>query len=89
VTGIRGTVHDVSRGGVCMVVDEPVEWGVRYALVLRNAVDGSTQEVEAEAVWRSGDCTGFRWVELTPEQDRWLLNCFQAWLRSVARPSGH
>ena len=89
VTGVRGTVHDVSRGGVCLVLEEPVEWGVRYALVLRNAVDGSTQEVEAEAVWRSGDCTGFRWVELTPEQDRWLLHCFRAWLRSVASPLGH
>ena len=86
VSGIRGTVHDVSRGGVCLVLEEPVEHGSRFSLVLRNALDDSTQEVEAEVVWHVGDCTGFRWVELTPEQDLWLLNCFQAWLRALGAP---
>ena len=86
VSGIRGTVHDVSRGGVCLVLEEPVECGERYPLVLRNALDDSTQEVEAEVVWHADNCTGFRWVELTPEQDLWLLNCFQAWLRALSAP---
>ncbi len=84
VTGIRGTVHDVSRGGICLVLEEPAECGSRHTLVLRNALDATSQRVEAEAVWHSGDCTGFRWVELTPEQDLWLLNCFRAWLRALA-----
>ena len=80
VSGLDALVHDVSRAGVCLQVYQAVQPGTRFALVLTDALSGSSQRMEAEAVWWAGDRAGFRWVGLTPEQDRWLLRCFQSWL---------
>jgi hypothetical protein len=80
VTGLRATVHDISRTGISLNVAEPVATGRRYRLVLRDALDFSEQPMEAEAVWCSGERAGFRWVDLNPEQDGWLRRHFQSWL---------
>ena len=80
VTGLRATVHDVSRTGISLNVVEPVAYGTRYRLVLRDALDFSELAMDAEAVWCSGERAGFRWVDMTPEQDDWLRRRFQSWL---------
>jgi hypothetical protein len=87
ISGLRGTVHDVSRAGISLVLEEPVAPGTRCRLVLRDALDLTTQEMEAEAIWCVGGRAGFRWVGLTREQDDWLLRHFQAWLAACAGAS--
>lgn len=83
VAGVSGTVQDISRAGICLQVDAPVLPGQRCHLTLTCEVDGCSQEMDAEGVWYNGVHAGFRWIALTPEQDRWLLGRFQAWLRGL------
>ena len=83
VAGLRATVHDVSRTGIALRVQERIPPGQRVLLVLTDIMDGSRQEIQAEAVWSTGDRAGFQWVDLTPQQDRWLLQRFQIWLAAA------
>jgi hypothetical protein len=59
---------------------QPLSAGQRLRLVLTDALDDSRQEMIAEAIWCAGRKAGLRWVDMTQEQDRWLLSRFKAWL---------
>lgn len=83
LTGLRATVYDVSRNGLCVHALVPVEHGQHYHLLLRDDLDSSTCEIDAEVVWHTEGRAGLRWVGLTNEQDRWLLRRFQAWLGAL------
>ncbi len=87
VLGLRATVHDVSRAGICLSMAELPEQGSRVRLTLLDAQDDSSLQVDAEVVWCADGRAGFRWVDLTPEQDRWLLRHFQRWLAARAGAS--
>lgn len=80
VFGLRATVQDISRGGVCLAVHGTLPREKPYLLVLRDTLDGSLQEMEAEVVWCRDGHAGLRWTALTTEQDDWLARRFSAWL---------
>jgi hypothetical protein len=81
VSGVWATVCDISQGGICLRLKERLEPGARYELILTDGLNSHTQEVGAEVVWCGGGRAGLRWVGLEPEQQRWLNQRFQAWLR--------
>ena len=83
VEGMAACVHDISRGGICLLMQQPVELGERYPLILVDALSHGSQNILGEVVWRSGDHAGLRWVDLTPDQDHWLLQRFQSWLAAM------
>lgn len=83
VRGLRATVHDISRSGISLVLDETVEVGDRCRLGLEDAMDGSVQEIEAEVVWCRERRAGLAWVSLSSEQDRWLFHRFLAWASAL------
>ncbi|HEU4753238.1 MAG TPA: PilZ domain-containing protein [Armatimonadota bacterium] len=83
VSGVPATVHDISRHGICLIVDAPLAEGERHRLRLTDALDESSRTMDAEVVWNSGNRAGLRWVDPTPGDDQWLLERFQTWLRSL------
>jgi hypothetical protein len=87
VGGVRATVHDISRNGICLILEGPqdgtLDCGTQHHLVLTDSLDDSRQEMDAEVVWNIQNRAGLRWVSLTPEQDRWLLARFRAWLGAL------
>jgi hypothetical protein len=88
VGGLPGAVYDISRSGICLTTDTPVPLDTRYSLLLTDLLDGSVRRLEAEAIWRADGRIGLRWADLTPEQDAWLLDRFQAWLAPLDRSQG-
>lgn len=83
VSALAASVHDVSRSGICLLLATPeplAEPGCRLDLTLTDQLDGCRQQFVAEVLWRVGDRAGCRWVNLTPEQDQWLLTRFHRWL---------
>jgi hypothetical protein len=83
VVGLKAIVHDVSRTGVCLVVEDLLETGTRLGLVLQDALNHSRQAFDAEVVWTMSGRAGLRWLNLTPEQDRWMFDRFRAWLAAL------
>ena len=83
VSGLRAVVHDVSRNGICLIVPEPVARGERFRLQLTDTLDFCSRTMDSEVVWFSHNRAGLRWVDLTPADDQWLLERFQAWMRSL------
>jgi hypothetical protein len=83
VGGLAARVHDISRRGICLILEEPVAGGDRYRLSLKDTLDGSSVSIEGEVVWSVNDRAGLRWVELSKEQDRWLFQRFTVWLEEL------
>jgi hypothetical protein len=83
VEGLPAVVHDVSRNGICLILESPIAHGERFLLTLTDALDRSSRQMEAEVVWRAGERTGLRWIDLSPENDQWLFRRFQSWLRAM------
>lgn len=87
VDGLPALVHDVSRTGLSILVDVSVQPGEVYRLILTDAIDESTQLLEAEVVWFDGTRAGLRWCNLNAEQDNWLRYRFEAWLGALVGAS--
>lgn len=85
VGGLRALLSDVSPGGIGLVMDTPVSCGDRFRLVLTDVTDGSSQDVEAEVAWCTGNRAGLRWVGVTAAQDQWLHDHFRRWRNSGGR----
>jgi len=83
VSGLAAAVYDVSRTGVSLLVQEPLRIGDRFHLVLTDTMDQTTLSVDAEVIWCRQGRAGLRWLELSLEQDMWLLNHFQTWFRQM------
>jgi hypothetical protein len=81
VSGVWATVDDVSCGGVCLKVPQPVARGSRLPLILTDAHMYFSQEVEAEVMWCSGPRAGLRFVNLTDDQQEWIEQRLLAWER--------
>jgi hypothetical protein len=82
VLGRSAVVHDISRGGVCLV-GEGLLPGTELDLALRDQTDHSEIQARAEVVWLQDGKAGLRWVNLTPDQDQWLMMRFQLWLADL------
>lgn len=87
VDGLPALVHDVSRTGLSILVDLRVQPGEVYRLVLTDAIDESSQMLEAEVVWYDGTRAGLRWCNLNGDQDAWLRHRFEAWLGALVGAS--
>jgi hypothetical protein len=85
ITGVQATVHDISRSGICLDIQETLHPGERRTLRLDDELDGSTQEFEAEVVWAHSARAGLRWLQLSREQDRWLFQRFLPWMGGGSR----
>jgi hypothetical protein len=83
IGGIEAVVHDVSRNGICLILETPLPRGERVQLTVIDALDRSSRDMDAEVVWHAADRTGLRWLNLTRDHDQWLLGRFQAWLRAM------
>lgn len=79
VLGLTAVVHDISRGGICLA-GEGLLPGNELDLALRDETDGTEMRARAEVVWLQDGKAGLRWLNLTPEQDQWLMMRFQLWL---------
>jgi hypothetical protein len=64
-------------------VRSPLPVGEQYPIVLEDGIDGSTISIVAEVMWTRQGRAGLRWVELTAQQDVWLLNHFQSWFQHM------
>ncbi len=82
VLGRSAAVHDISRGGVCLV-GEQLTPGSRIELGLRDQTDETEMHATAEVIWLQDGKAGLRWLDLTPEQDQWLMTRFQLWLADL------
>lgn len=87
VDGLSAVVQDVSRTGIALQVDTPIRVGEVYRLHLTDAIDESSETLEAEVVWRDGKRAGLEWCNLTFEQDAWLRAQFTAWLGAMVGAS--
>jgi hypothetical protein len=83
VDGLPALVHDVSRTGIAILVDVPVYPGEVHRLILTDAINESSQLLEAEVVWCDGERAGLRWCNLNVEQNSWLRHRFEAWLGAL------
>ena len=82
VLGRNAVVHDISRGGICLVAEGLVP-GASLDLALRDQTDDTELQARAEVVWLQDGKVGLRWINLTPEQDQWLMMRFQLWLADL------
>jgi len=89
IEGLAAIVEDVSRSGICVSVREPLVNGARHRLILRDTLNDSCQEMEAEVVWTAAGRAGLRWTALTPAQDRWLFQRMLQWLRTLEDAPRH
>lgn len=87
VDGLPALVHDVSRTGLSILVDVSLLPGEVHRLILTDAIDESSQMLEAEVVWYDGVRAGLRWCNLNSEQDAWLRHRFEAWLGALVGAS--
>jgi len=87
VDGLPALAHDVSRTGLSILVDLPLQAGEVYRLILTDAIDESAQMLEAEVVWYDGTRAGLRWCNLNADQDIWLRHRFEAWLGALVGAS--
>ena len=79
VSGIWGTVYDVSEGGICLVTTTPLQAGDQYELILTDCLVHFTKEIRAEVVWYRRGRAGLRWIDLAPDQLLWLDGAFACW----------
>jgi hypothetical protein len=75
-------VHDISRGGICLVA-EGLTPGTLMELAVRDDTDATELRADAEVVWLQDGKAGLRWLNLTPDQDQWLMTRFQLWLADL------
>ena len=80
LTNLAAEVYDISRTGACLLYGTALPIGEALVVELQDELDGSLQSVAAVVVWWLDGRLGLRWAELTPDQDRWLLDRFQIWL---------
>ena len=75
-------VHDISRAGLCLVTDHPLQTGSALDLDLTDAASGRSCRFQAQVVWIApGEPgrAGLRFTPLSPEQDAWLASRFVEW----------
>jgi hypothetical protein len=82
-------VHDISRAGLCLVTDQPLDEGTALDLDLTDTASGRSCRFQAQVVWIApGDPgrAGLRFAPLSPEQDAWLTSRFVEWMRAGNEP---
>src|SRR5258708_31673923 len=72
-------VHDISRAGLCLVTDQPLEQGSALDLDLTDTASGRSCRFQAQVVWIAPGQpgrAGLRFTPLSPEQGPWLNSRF-------------
>ena len=75
-------VHDISRAGLCLVTDQPLEAGTALDLDLTDTASGRSCRFQAQVVWATPAApgrAGLRFTSLSPEQEAWLASRFAEW----------
>ncbi len=75
----NGSVEDISLGGIRVHYSAPLFIGQRENLILTDAFYHFTAELPAEVVWQRDGIAGFRWLPLSPGEEKWLNERFAAW----------
>jgi hypothetical protein len=76
-------VHDISRAGLCLVMDRPLPNGASLDLELTDTASGRSCRFQGQVVWTApGEPgrAGLRFTALTPQQDAWLASRFVEWM---------
>jgi hypothetical protein len=71
----HGAIYDISTGGVCLAAATPLSKGSAYTLVLTNGWRRDSQTLQARVLWWRKGRAGLEWVDLLPDQRRWLEEC--------------
>jgi hypothetical protein len=80
VSGLWGRVQDISMTGICLHLDAPVRHGECYDLILTDEISGDYRWIQAEVIWCTADRAGLSWVDLSEDEEQWLVTRFQRWL---------
>ena len=80
VSGLSGRVQDISLTGICLVLDAPVQVGECYDLILTDELSGDYRWIQSQVMWCTDDRAGLAWVELSEDEETWLIHRFQRWL---------
>jgi PilZ domain-containing protein len=86
---VSGLLHDISRTGLCLFTEEPLEAARIVSFQLVDDVSGQSYPFEARVVWyRPGmpGRAGLEFVNMRPEQDAWLASRFVDWLTGALLP---
>jgi hypothetical protein len=80
ISGIWGTVIDISLTGIAVTVTTPIAVGTQLDLVLTDTRSLEQRWIPAEVMWSRRDRVGLQWVDLSAEDRHWLLERFALWL---------
>jgi hypothetical protein len=83
---VTGALHDISRTGLCLLTDEPLEEGRSVAFELVDDATGMRCLFQARVVWyRAGrpGRAGLEFVGMRPDQDAWLASRFVDWVSAA------
>jgi hypothetical protein len=83
---VAGVLHDISRHGLCLLTDEPLEEGRLVAFDLIDDLSGMRCSFQAHVIWYQGGLpgrAGLEFKELQPEQDAWLAARFVDWVTAA------
>jgi hypothetical protein len=80
ISGVWGEVLDISLTGISVTVERGLEPGMRLDLVLMDTRSAEQRWIEAEVMWSDQERAGLRWIELTAEDQEWLVERFSSWL---------
>ena len=84
-------VHDISRAGLCLVTDQPLEQGSALDLDLTDTASGRSCRFQAQVVWIAAGQpgrAGLRFTPLSSEQDSWLNSRFSEWTSGGQQAEG-
>jgi hypothetical protein len=79
IAGECRNVVDVSLGGICVDMETRMETGTQCTLVVSDGGRYFWQELPAVVTWCRGGRIGFQWVNLSEEQEAWLVERLQDW----------
>jgi PilZ domain len=83
---VTGVLHDISRTGICLLTDEPLEEGRSVVFDLVDDATGMRCQFQARVVWyRAGlpGRAGLEFVAMQPDQDGWLASRFVDWVSAA------
>jgi PilZ domain-containing protein len=77
VGGLWTNVHDISLGGICLILSIALQPGEEYELVMTDGLFRCKHSLKARVTWCRRGKAGLQWVGLSPGQERWLAECLR------------
>jgi hypothetical protein len=81
---VEGRIYDISRTGVSVETQSPLDAGAVIELELVDLATGMACPFQARVVWSREGRVGLEFTQMTAEQDGWLAARFVEWLTQAA-----